>query len=64
MERKYNLEERLISFAIDIIKLSEKLPHTYAGKHLAGNQPDVVQRQRSSMLKPQELKAVPTLFTK
>jgi four helix bundle protein len=33
---KYNLEERLIDFAVAIIKFAEKLPNTYAGKHLGG----------------------------
>ena len=34
MERKYNLEERLIDFASDIIDVSEALPKTLAGNHL------------------------------
>jgi four helix bundle protein len=37
MEKKYDLEERLISFASDIIDISESLPKTTAGAHL-GNQ--------------------------
>ncbi len=33
---KYDLEERLIDFAVRIIKLSESLPKTVIGKHIAG----------------------------
>jgi four helix bundle protein len=36
MERKFDLEERLIVFASLIIEFAEKLPSTFAGKHLAG----------------------------
>jgi len=36
MERKYDLEERLIEFASDIIDVSEALPRTLAGNHLGG----------------------------
>src|SRR4030042_3876498 len=39
MERKRmtksELEERLIDFAVDIIKLATTLPKTFAGKHLS-----------------------------
>ena len=34
--RKYDLEERLIYFAIRMLEVSEKLPKTYAGNHIAG----------------------------
>lgn len=33
-EKKYNLEERLIDFAVSIIKLVENLPNTKTGHHL------------------------------
>ena len=33
--RKYDLEERLISFSIEVINLSEELPKTYVGIHFA-----------------------------
>jgi len=36
MERKYDLEERLIDFASDIIDVGEALPKTFAGNHLGG----------------------------
>jgi four helix bundle protein len=36
MERKYDLDERLINFADLIIDISEALPKTFAGNHLAG----------------------------
>jgi four helix bundle protein len=36
MERKFNLEERLIDLASNIIDISEALPNTVAGNHLAG----------------------------
>ena len=34
--RKFDLEERLLEFASTIIDLSEKLPNTRAGNHVAG----------------------------
>src|SRR6266852_1685937 len=34
--RKYDLEDRLLEFAAMIIDVSEKLPNTRAGNHLAG----------------------------
>ena len=34
--RGYDLEERLLEFAATVIELSEKLPNTRAGNHLAG----------------------------
>ena len=36
MNRKFDLDDRLIEFAADIIGISEKLPKTFAGNHLAG----------------------------
>jgi four helix bundle protein len=36
MTRKFDLNERLISFAVTIINISEKLPSSYAGNHIAG----------------------------
>jgi len=36
MERKFDLNERLIDFASDIIDVAESLPKTLAGNHLAG----------------------------
>jgi len=33
---KFDLEERLIWFAVRIIELSNYLPNTYAGNHLSG----------------------------
>jgi four helix bundle protein len=34
--RKYDLEERLLQFASSVIDLSEKLPNSRAGNHVAG----------------------------
>ncbi len=34
-EREYDLQDRLVDFAVRIIKLSEKLPETKAGKHVS-----------------------------
>ena len=34
--RKYDLEERLIDFAVCIINIVEALPNTRAGNHIAG----------------------------
>ena len=34
-ERKYDLQERLIDYTVRIIKLSEALPDTKAGKHVS-----------------------------
>jgi hypothetical protein len=36
MEKKFDLNERLIDFAGAIIDISELLPKTFAGNHLAG----------------------------
>ena len=36
MEKKFDLDERLINFAVSIIELAEMLPQTFAGKHIAG----------------------------
>ncbi|MSU58616.1 MAG: four helix bundle protein [Pedosphaera sp.] len=35
-DRKYDLEERLLEFALAVIDLSEQLPNTRAGNHVAG----------------------------
>jgi len=34
--RTYNLEDRLLEFAVTVIDVSEKLPNTRAGNHIAG----------------------------
>ena len=34
--RRYDLEDRLIDYAVRIINLSEQLPESKAGKHIAG----------------------------
>ena len=36
MNWKFDLDERLINFAVEIIDVSEGLPKTFAGNHLAG----------------------------
>ena len=36
MERKFDLDERLINFASEIIDVSEALPNTIAGRHISG----------------------------
>jgi four helix bundle protein len=36
MERKFDLDERLINFAVAIIDVSENLPKSLAGNHVAG----------------------------
>ena len=36
MERKFDLDERVIDFASNIIDVSESLPSTIGGKHIAG----------------------------
>src|SRR5438093_289680 len=33
---RYDLEERLLDFAVDIVELTESLPNTRAGNHIAG----------------------------
>lgn len=35
MEKKYDLDERLINFASDCIDISERLPKTLAGNHIS-----------------------------
>ena len=34
--KKFDLKDRLINYAVRIIKLSERLPDSKAGKHIAG----------------------------
>ena len=36
MEKRFDLNERLINFAAAIIRLSELLPKTFTGNHIAG----------------------------
>jgi len=36
LNRKYDLEERLVNFGATIINTAEKLPRSFAGNHLAG----------------------------
>ena len=35
-ERTYDLEERLLEYAVRVVRLVEKLPNTRAGNHVAG----------------------------
>ena len=35
-DKKYNLEKRLIDFAVRVINVVEALPNTRAGNHIAG----------------------------
>ena len=35
-QQNYNLEERLIDFAMLILKIADELPNSYAGRHLGG----------------------------
>ena len=35
-EGRYDLEDRLLDFAVDVIELTESLPNTRAGNHIAG----------------------------
>src|SRR3954463_1438569 len=34
--RKYDLEERLLNFTADVVRLADSLPNTKAGNHIAG----------------------------
>lgn len=34
--RKFDLEERLITFSVSILKIADNLPSSYAGRHFAG----------------------------
>jgi four helix bundle protein len=36
MERKFDLDERLINFAVAVINISATLPNSFAGNHIAG----------------------------
>ena len=36
MKYKFDLDERLINFAVAMIDISETLPKTFAGNHIAG----------------------------
>jgi four helix bundle protein len=35
-DRRYDLEDRLLNFAVDVVELTESLPSTRAGNHVAG----------------------------
>ena len=35
-DRRYDLEERLLDFTVNVIELTESLPNTRAGNHIAG----------------------------
>src|SRR5260370_30632850 len=35
-DRRYDLEDRLLNFAVDVVELTESLPNTRAGNHVAG----------------------------
>ena len=35
-QRRYDLEERLLGFAVSLIRLTQALPNTRAGNHVAG----------------------------
>ncbi len=35
-KQKYDLEDRLLNFAINVVELTEGLPHTRSGNHIAG----------------------------
>lgn len=35
-DRRYDLEDRLLNFAVDVVELTESLPNTRAGNHIAG----------------------------
>ena len=34
MAKKIDLEERLIDFSVKVLRLADKIPYTYAGRHL------------------------------
>jgi four helix bundle protein len=36
MEKKFDLDERLITFASNIIDIAERIPKTIAGNHITG----------------------------
>jgi hypothetical protein len=36
MEKKYDLKDRLINYAVRIIELSKSLPSSKEGKHISG----------------------------
>jgi len=36
LNRKYDLEDRLINFGVAMIKTAERLPKSFSGNHLAG----------------------------
>ena len=57
------LEERLIDFAVRIVRLSASLPRTAAGKHIAGRFWDPERHPRQIMAKQEAPKAMLTLFT-
>jgi hypothetical protein len=55
------LEERVINFAVRILKLSANLSKTTAGKHIAGRSSDPVPLLLRITGKREARKAIPTL---
>ena len=61
---KFNLEERLINFAVLILEITEKLPESKGSNHLLGQLVDLEQRQLYNMAKRNRLNLEKILFTK
>ena len=62
-ERANQLEERLIEFAVRIIKLSARLPGSPAGKHLAGQIMRSEHRLHRITVRLGVRRVIPILFT-
>ena len=58
LSRAEELEERLINFAVRIVKLSANLPRTPAGKHIAGQILWLRVIKRSRVLRAELLKEI------
>jgi hypothetical protein len=58
------LEERLVDFAVRIVRLTAHLPKTPAGKLLPDKSSDPELLRRQIMVRPEERKVTPILFTR
>ena len=63
MARGDDLEERLIDFAVRVMRVGKALPETAEGRHIVANYCAPARRQRQITAKREAPKAIRTLFT-
>ena len=63
-EKAYDLEERLIDFAVRIIRMVESLPNSRVGNHFAGQLLLAAPLPRPTMVKPKARNRALISFTR